>query len=298
MQSPAVVRLGLNNVQLVNSQRFRIKQGMALQLERVASVDGVAIRGWARVRYDDGTDSLLTIPEFVTSTDPTALRLARPSDVATMDGWVVDAQVSLPDEDDDVKRGEIYVKLFFEPFGPVLCNGYVFTIGPLALGVYSEPGPAGGSGHLHVVTVKAESAPVTNTNYIMPLSNSVRKVMGYAWYYLASNDAATRVLSVFIYNPLGTRVTGQTQVTAAVWQPTDLTLIADEAGVMFATEQMSGLNDDATITIEDNSADPTPFPLWSTEDMPATYVLSFDPASQHANDLDAIYVQVEEWVMP
>lgn len=300
MQQASVVSLGLRpGVEVVNSQRYRIKQGMALQLEQISSENNVTVRGWARVRYDDGTDSLLTIPEFRTSNDPVAVALASPSDVATQDGWVVDALVSLP-LDDDVKRGQIYVNLYFDPFGPLILSGYVFSnIGRLALGQYSDPGPGGGTGFLERITVKSNGAPSASTTRSLSENNTIRKVYGFIWYYAAANDAATRILKVEYRNPLGADPTGFAAAKGNVWEPAVLTLTSDEDGCIWANEKRSGANDDGTFAIEDITTAPNPFPILVpsfTQGDPSSLIFSI--TDSHANDFDAIYLLQESWVVP
>jgi len=294
-----VIRLGQTDVEVVNSQRYRIKQGQSLQIQQISSENSVTVRAWARVRYDSGLDSLLTIPDFSTSNDPVAVTLETPSDVATEDGWVTDCLVSLPD-DEDIKRGTIYVNLYFDPFGPLLCSGYVFSnIGRLALGSYSEPGPGGGSGYLERVTIKSNGVPSASTTRSLSENNIIRKVYGFIWYYAAANDAATRVLQVEFRNPLGADPTGFAAADGNVWIPATLTLTSDEDGCLFADEHRSGFNDDGTITIEDITTAPTPFPILVpsfTQGDPSSLI--FTVPALHANDFDAIYMLQESWVVP
>jgi len=293
-----VVRLGsTSTVEVVNSQRYRIKQGQSLQLQHISSENAVPIVGWARVRYDNGMDTLLTIPEFTTSTDPIAVALASPSDVATMDGWVTDAVVSLP-LDSTVKRGQIYVKLFFDPLGPVLCTGYVFaTIGALALGSYSDPGPGGGSGNLTVVTVKANGAPVAATDHTLAGVGQIRRVYGWIWYYVASADVATRTLQPIIRDSLGALPTGMSSGgNSNQWVPASLVLTASQQGSIFANEHRTGSSDAGTLSIANTTTAPNPFSILVHADDPG--LLRFSTTNGNANDFDAIYLLREEWVVP
>ena len=292
-----VVRLGqTSDVVVVNSQRYRILQGQSLQLQHISQRNVITIRGWARVRYDNGEDSLLTIPEFRTSNDPVAVTLARPSDVARMDGWVVDALVDLP-LDDDVRRGQIYVKLYVDPFGPVLCSDYCYsTFGQVTLGTYIQSGPGGGSGDLQIITVKADGAPVASTTRTLAGVNAIRKVYGFVWYYNASVDVASRILSSLWRTPIGAVPTGFGASSAnIVWQPASLTLTADEEGNVFADEKLSMINKDGTLTIENVTTAPTPFPILVAED--DTGVLNFIVTAGEVLDADVIYLVQEEWMV-
>jgi len=293
-----VVRLGgpdRDRVQVVNSQRYRIKQGMALQLQHVSNANGIQVRGWARVRYDDGTDSLLTIPEFTTPTEGVAAVLASPSDVATMDGWVVDALVSVP-QADDVKRGQIYVKLFFDPFGPVLCSDYCYSdFGPVALGTYNQPGPGGGSGHLRVVTLKTDGVPAA-FSFAPGVSNTIRLVHNLYWFYSCSDTVASRVLSLRQRAGTGSLPTGFGVAGAdSLWEVPDLTLTADQDGSMFATSNRSGSNDNGAWVENDQSTAPTLFP-WLVAEADDSFI-RFNTVAFEADDFDTAYALIEDWVV-
>jgi len=172
-----VVRLGVSSdVEIVNSQRYRIRQGMALQLQYVSD-QTVTVRAWARIRYDNGEDDTLFIADATLSNDR-ELALTPPSDVARLDGWVTDALVELP-LDLTIKRGEVYIRLFMDPFGPLLCKDYCYSnFGQVALGTYIQDGPGGGGGHLRVFEVKALGAPAASTTLTLRRGNTVRKFMG------------------------------------------------------------------------------------------------------------------------
>lgn len=289
----AVVRLGASNVQVVNSQRYRVLQGQALGLQYATDNSTVTVRAWARVRYDNGEDGILFIPDQALTGDPPTVRLARSSDVTRMDGWVTDALVEVLDE--DVKRGQVYVRLFMDPFGPLLCKDYVYSdFGQVALGTYIESGPGGGSGNLRIVTLAAEGVPATFT-VSLAVSNIIRCVRSFALYYEASVDVATRVCDSQLYGPLGALPTGFTSGADIVWEATVLTLTSDQAGCEFADEQRAGINDNGTITVDDQSTDPTPFPLWIAEGDQS--VLRFGAQTPHANDRWTVYALYEDWVV-
>jgi len=189
-----VVHLGASGVEVVNSQRYRIKQGQTLSLRYVASHNVVTVRAWARVRYDNGEDDLLFIPDFTTSNDPIVVALADTlGEVARMDGWVVDALVELP-LDLDVRRGEVYVSLFMSPFGPVLCSDYCYSsFGQVSLGTYIPPGPAGGSGfHRLISDVTSDDSDKVFT---VP-ANTIWRVYSIHVSYTATATVGSRVIRV------------------------------------------------------------------------------------------------------
>lgn len=287
-----VVRLGqTSEVQVVNSQRYRVKQGQALGCRYVSS-QSVTLRGWARVRYDNGEDDLLFIPDQALSNDR-AVTLLRSSDVARMDGWITDALVELP-LDQDIKRGQVYVKLFMDPFGAVLCSDYCSSsFGQVTLGTYIQPGPGGGAGYLHVEVVKAASAPDATTTFNLPLSNMVRKVSSFSWLYECSNDVASRELDVYLNDFLGVPPVGMGGRDRDAWHPAQLVLTADQDGCMFGDADRSGKNDNAVIAID---AEATPFPLWVPSDAYSAYKLQFLVNNEEVLDNDAIYLLIEDWV--
>jgi len=288
-----VVRLGqTSDVGIVNSQRYRIRQGMALQLQNVSS-EQVTVRAWARVRYDNGEDDTLFIADESLPNDR-SIALTRPSDVARLDGWVTDALVELP-LDATIKRGQVYIRLFMDPFGPLLCKDYVYSnFGQVALGTYIQDGPGGGAGNLEIVTLKAESVPAASTSHTFAVSNEIRRILGFAWYYASSADVASRALNVDLRTPLGAVPTGFVQ-SDQTWNAETLTLTASQDGASFADEKRSSINDNDSLSIQSSAANPSPFPIWATEG--DTYTIVFQVASLHANDLDVIYLLRESWVM-
>jgi len=294
-----VVRLGLTERSTadLHPQRYRILQGQALHLHYVANASP-RIRSWARVIYDNGEPGLLLCPDEVITGEGVPSAEVTSSDVARMNGWVTDALVELPIAD-TIQRGQVYAQLQLEPYGPILCQDYVFsdTGGQISLGTFRPPGPAGGAGHVRVVTVKAEGVPVAVTTLVLRVNNTLRRFDALVWYYEASNDVATRTLLIKMQNYLGASLTGQLANTRVIWSPATLVLTADEDGTVFADASRSGKNDNTTVTIEDITTAPTPFPAWIRGDMPAELTLQFDNQNFHANDLDAIYVLTEEWVM-
>jgi len=271
----------------------RILQGQTLHLHTISNA-AVALRAWIRVIYDDGTGQLLTVPETARSASRVAEDLAS-TDVVTQNGWVVNAEVEMVTE--DIKRGQTYVRLAVEPFGAALLADYCFSeFGHVSLGTFVPPGPAGGAGHFNTVVVKVSSAPVS-TAYVLPLSNMFRKILGFAWWYLTSSDVATRTLIVRLQRWIGTAPAGMGTFDDVIWQSSSMVLTADEDGTSFADEKRSGVNDNATLAIDDAASAPTPFPLWVTEDMASDMQFWFEESSGHANDLDTIYVLSEEWVV-
>ena len=294
MQDPAVVRLGVRQLEAL-SARFRILQGQQLQLRYNADT-AATVRAWARIHYDHGIDSIIYVPDQVL-TDDRVDAVISPSEVAMADGWVTDAVVECLSA--GVKRGQVYVKLIVAlesgAFGTVLCADYVYsTFGQVALGTYIQPGPGGGGGNLEMATLVDDLAPVLVT-HTFALSNTIRNIYGFAWYYNASATAATRNLETELRTVYGAVPTGFTGVFA-LWIVTDLVLTASQEGIVFGDRKRAGTNDNGTLAIEDESANPVPFPLLVEEN--DTTTLAFDPQLAEATDRQSIYLLRESWVMP
>lgn len=271
----------------------RIYQGQMLHLHTISDA-AVTLRAWARVIYDDGTGQLLTVPEVARSGSLVAEDLAS-TDVVTQNGWVVNAEVEMLA--DGIKRGQTYVRLAVEPFGCVLQQDYCFSeFGNVSLGTFVSPGPVGGSGYLHAVVVKAVGAPAASTSFALRVANKTRQIISYSWLYESSSDADTRVLAIEFNDFLGTPPAGMSASSKTAFQPALLTLTADEDGNMWGSHQWVGKNDNGSLAYD--LVGRAPFPIWVSEDQAATQELLFSITDSNANDEDAIYVLVEEWVMP
>jgi len=291
-----VIRLGSrpgHGSDLAGAGYRRILQGQALTLHTISDA-AVTLRAWARVIYDDGSGQLLTIPETVRSASRVPEALAS-TDVIVQNGWVANAEVEMLDS--DIQRGQTYVRLTVEPFGAALLSDYCFSeLGHVSLGTFGQPGPGGGGGHLRWVAIKANGAPAS-FNYTFRLSNVIRSVRGFIWYYASSADVASRLLQVQLRQrgagvPTGFNTSGPNDV----WQATDLTLTASEDGSVFADLHRSGTNDNGVVAIDNAAADPPPFPLLVAEDdqLEGRFVVT----NEEAADFDLVWGFFEDWVMP
>jgi len=288
-----VVRLGTrpgHGTDLAGAGYRRILQGQSLHLHTVSNAV-VTLRAWVRVVYDDGTGQLLTVPETPRSASRLSEDLAS-TDVIVQNGWVVNAEVEMSTA--DIKRGQTYVRLTVEPFGAALLSDYCFSeFGHVSLGTFVQTGPGGGSGHLQVVTVKANGPPAAETTRLLALSNTIRKVYSFVWYYIASADVDSRILTVRLRDVLGALPTGLGVIN--VWFPPTLTLTASELGAIFGDPKRTGSNDNLTVVIDDAASAPSPFPLLIEEGDPG--FLIFLITDSNVNDFDTIYLLQEEWVV-
>lgn len=264
-----------------------------MHLHAYNSASGVSVNAWARVIYDDGTDALLTVPEQTLNAEIVEEDIPA-ADPATQDGWVVGAAVEMLT--DGIQRGQTYVRLQFGRFGVVLLQDYCFSFNPVWMGTYVQPGPGGGAGNLELVTAKANGVPVASTFRSLALTDAIRKIHSFIWYYACSADVATRTLDVVISSPLGAIPTGFITITAEqVWVSTSLVLTASQNGSSFLDQKRSGVNDNGTLAIDDAATDPSPFPLL-LEGGDGTR-LNWAVSNLNANDNDALYILQETWVV-
>jgi len=292
-----VVRLGMRPPAIGRPwfYGYRILQGQTLHLRYISNV-AATLRAWARVIYDDGTEQLLTVPDEVIGNDRTSSDAPR-GEVANHDGWVVGAAVEM--DTDGVVRGQTYVKLVLEPFGTVLCADYCYsTFGQVTLGVNVPPGPAGGAGHIHTHTIKANGAPGTNT-YSPGLSATIIAIHNFYWYYHCSADVATRTLESGIRNPGGALPTGYDLDNARdVYRSSDLVLTANQDGVVFCDPKRAGINDNGTYSVVSTATLPSPFLPGGIVVNPDDNITFFFAALlAEALDFEAVYALVEEWVV-
>jgi len=291
-----VVRLGLTSNQGFVPQRYRILQGQAIHVQ-YASNTGAQVRAWARVYYDNGVDSTLYVPDQ-TLTGGRTTAVLTPSEVAVADGWIVDAVVECISA--NVQRGEAYVKLIAALptliFGTVLCCDYVYsTFGTVSLGTYIQPGPGGGGGFLHWAAIKSEGAPAAFL-FTFAVSNLIRLVQEVVWYYVSSSTVASRTLQLRLRSPGGGVPTGfQADEIREVWTGSDITLTADQDGIVFMDTRRTGSTDNGAVSIQDGATNPTPLPkLIAEED---TLILSGNLANPEATDVDVCWGLFEDWVI-
>ena len=270
---------------------FRVTTGQRLELRTISS-SAVALRAYARLIYDDGEESLLAVSEITTSASRVQESSFSPT-FALRPGWVTFASVDVVTA--GIKRGQVFVRLSMDPTGSILLEDYAYQNHSSSLGVYRESGPAGGDGYLETVTVKAEGAPDSDTFYTLALSNMIRKIHGYVWYYKASATAASRIMDVILHTPLRTTPTGFTVANSAPWEAAAVTLTASQEGTKYADGVRQGDNTNGSIATKNTNTDWAPFPYWADESDTAQLVFSL--TAEQSNDLDVIYSRVESWLV-
>jgi len=273
------------------AEHYRFRQGQALQLSAISQT-AVVVRAWVRLRYDDGADVFMTIPERTITGDRVENTIVA-DDIATQDGYVVSGNVEMLTA--GIQRGETYVRLGFAPFGCVIAEGYVDTLSELCIGTHK--GSHEGPGWTHVVTITAlATGPAANVNYLLGISNLLRKLISFEHNYGASSDVQTRTIGCRMFNLLGERTGVASTVSQTHYQLTDLVLTGDQDGVMGWDEKRGWVNDNGTLVIEDGSANPSPFPMWVPDDIDANAQIAVSNSNANVNDESSTYLLVEEWL--
>lgn len=276
--------------------QYRVRRGDYLNLRVWSNVSDVVLTPRFRIVYDDGSNDMLgTNP--ITLVGDRLIANANGSQRATKDGWVVGGSVllgvinSFP--------GQVYVDVGLTSGGErlCLCKGYSYDGHLLSLGESGLPGE--GPGDLQWETLASDAAPGTGTSTSLGFVNQIRKVHGFAIYYNASADVATRTVIPSIIQPGGALPTGFGG-TGTVWVGATLTLTASEEGVYYVYSSVSGaivsINDNGTITYANPTTAPAPFPFIGASDGDAAAQLLLTVGSGHANDRWSVYVLREDWV--
>ena len=252
----------------------------------------ISVRG----RYDDG-GKLNVLSQHAATTDRTESSTDITADVFLKPGLVTSAVVTGPA---GIKRGQVYMRLNVvdgtDRVRGELAAGYVYEGHSLPLGEHIEPGPGGGEGILTIEALASDVAPVAIT-FTAAATNAFRKLLGWAWYYNASADAATRVLNTEVRRPLGALPTGFATAGASdVFEVGGPTLTLSEEGTQYVklegTTSFVSLDDNATIALG-STAVPGPFLIGEGDPM----TIIFTPSAANANDRHSLYVLYEEWLV-
>lgn len=207
---------------------------------------------------------------------------------------------------DNIKRGQVYVELAVldqeEQTQDILCQDYIHDNNQLVLGRYHGSGPGGGNGFKQNSAIASNVTPVS-IQHTLSVSNGLRRIDGFIWYYHCSSDVATRTMRANVRdlgNGLPTGMTSGDNTRVQRWPSAGaVTLTADEEGFIF----VSGLfgkagfatsSDTGTQTIEATTTQPIPFPYWAQESDVGE--IFFDVGNPQAADRHTIYIIREEWI--
>lgn len=211
-------------------------------------------------------------------------------------GKVVGLFVHEPAGGTVVRRGQVMVHVdmgITTARTTTLASGYYNNENRIALDRFENP--LSGKGHLHWVQEEDDVAGNVTATVNLAQTNTHRIVRAVIVKYHASNDAASRTLTITLRDlataagPTGWSIASDTYVS-----PT-LTLTADEEGLFHIGEHgFVSVNDAGTLTYADNASNPNPFPL-ELEDGETADLIIVAGAGEAADDYD-VWVQYEDWI--
>lgn len=280
----------------------RIAEEDRIRARIFSSVTNVMIARFRMSRDREGAD-LLRDPVIQNVEDVTADRTQQDTTFSIPEGWLQGGHVVQSTA--GVKRGQALLDLHIFQRGNValpLFEGYVYQGFRFPFGMFVEPGPGGGEGHQHLLTLADDVAGNVDTTMQIAAVNAIRKWYGFIVYYHASSDVATRQEKGLVRALGGAPPTGFTAGSNEdQLSVTGTTLTADEEGNWGAVafdgkDGYSWLNDDGTLQYIASSTNPIIFPLWVTEDDLVELVI--DVTNGHANDRYSAYAFIEEWIQP
>jgi hypothetical protein len=272
---------------------YRILQGETIAVDLWSNV-AVHVGGSYQLLYDDGSTDRIVIDDFTTGSSR-ARQTADANDIASHDGWVISGDFGLvgPSVLTAVQRGQLYAfaRITKDPDQPMLgkrlSSGYVWTGSSIPIGVYVEPGPAGGHGAITRRTLTGVT-PVS-TGLILgatPAGALWRWISGSAT-YTATGTVGTRVVRLRWRDASG-NVWGPRAIAS---QPT-----AGQISVMHFAENYSSPLATAVDPGSTGGTTETPSPRGA---LPAAYDLFVvDGAAIDIADSCGVEAQVEEWVVP
>ncbi len=205
-----------------------------------------------------------------------------------------------------LSRGQSYLSLSVHDRNldqqDILCQDYMYGLNDLALDRLVGPGPGDGSGFKQNRVIANSIAPA-DLEHTFGISNTLRRIDGFIWYYNCSGDVASRTLRASLRNlgdglPVGYN-TGLTTSSMKFWPSAGvMTLTADQEGLIYVNaatgKSFAVVNVNGAQTIEDITTDPDPFPYWAQENDVGE--LFFDVTDEEAADRHTIYIIEETWL--
>ena len=171
------------------------------------SSQAVRLRGRFRVRYEHGR---LENVDFQVGADTPTDRTVRywvSNWAASGDGELVSGNVVPFQAAATLRRGSLYVAAYvFSELSPLpggsttdpggsshglICKGYVYDLGDLAVGDFVEPGPGGGEGNIRTIT-GSNPAAGAEVSEAVP-TNAVGRLLSFSAVFVADANAANRV---------------------------------------------------------------------------------------------------------
>ncbi len=284
---------------------YRILEGESIAI--LSSSSAVAnIRARFRVHYDSGRDDAFVLQDITTEGTRSLERFATESR-ALEAGWIVGAVAGT--RTSPLKRGQCYIQAHVgRDIGDaggltqqILFQDYLYQGYNPTLGIFHGPGPGSGNGFKNNRILADDVAPV-DVEHTLGITNALRRIDGFIWYYHCSSDVATRTMRVSVRDlgeglPTGMTSGGNTLVKAYP-SAGNLSLTQDQEGLIYVnanTGKSFAISvDNGTPVIEDITTDPDPFPYWARENEVGE--LFFDVGAAEAADRHSIYIIEEEWI--
>ncbi len=267
---------------------------------RVIASNGNQVNVTVFVMYEDGTwDDFIIDANAVGNR---AVEQFRSEDPFSKAGRVV--QIIADDKSGTIRRGEYYMSAFVrrggrdDTRGMPLCAYYVSSTFLGALGFFEQS--TSGKGFRHWITLSDDVTPV-DLRSVLAMVRTRLKVYGFALYYFASSDVATRTMIVSLGVPGLGLPTGfsATGTTRDVWRSGTLTLTADQEGSIYSRKEDGGdgftvLNDDGSLSSNNITTTPSPWPITVKEADIADLFVNFGLAE--VADRYSLFLDVEEWL--
>jgi len=282
--------------------QYRVRQNDVLEV-KVASSIATDLLASCRIVYDDGTEDILLVAQFVTGSSR-LIESTFSQNQAKKNGYAVSGIVNI--RRIVTKRGQTYVRLYLTQGDTQikLCQGYCYDGHEVSMGQFVEPGPGGGEGLLEEAS-SFDVAGSTNTTMTLTATNALRRYYGFAILYNASADVATRTITPRLIGHIGRLGPTGFAGALAMWEGPVLTLTASEEGIYYVYNRGSGpgivvLNDADTVVPQSTTTEPQPFPLDIGDDGTggqSDTTLITNIGSGHANDRYAIFTFFEEWLV-
>lgn len=275
---------------------YRILRDDQFSFRTISDRADIEVRATVTVMYDDG--GIATFP-----LQATTVASSNSGDDTTgmaKDGWVIAANVQ---STGTVGRGELWCAIRYGSTAVFannrnwVCQGYVYSEHNLTLGLYDDMVGPTGSGYINQRIVANDVAPV-DIQTTLAVSNTIRRVRGFIWFYHCSSDVANRTLRASVRDlgvGLPTGMTSGGNTLSQLWPSAAVvTLTANQEGMIMVKDQFAVSLDNGTATWEDPSARPNPFPYWVQDTDVGEFF--FDVTDEEAADRHSIYIIEESWV--
>lgn len=286
--------------------RFFINKGERVRTNVISSV---VVGLQTIVRYLTKSGHIRNMESPVFTTVDTRTEQAFFTDQAQEDGEIVSLLVNgIPGTGPATwRRGQTWLQVNGGEGNSVFAHGYIYSVKPLTLGTFDEPGPGGGEGFRSWVPAFAvdRAGNATAVDVTLAATNAYRKIHGYVWYYHSDGTAASRTFisarlaNIGLAKPTGFTTTGDNGVFWALGG--DITLTVNEEGLQASLGQegkdgLSIRNDNGARTVESSATLPAPWPYTVVEDDLA--ILRFPAITLgEAGDTHSAYILIEEWLV-